>query len=399
MTMLKARIQAFFQMEAASGILLIAASVLALICANTALVDYYQQFLSIPGQVRLGDINVEKPLLLWVNDGLMAVFFFGVGLELKHEFLRGHLTKPSQLVLPGVAALGGIVVPALIYVAFNYQDPYFLQGWAIPSATDIAFALGIIALLGSRVPPMLKVFVMTLAVLDDLGAVIIIALFYTSDLSTRSLAAAAVFTLLLFAMNRLKVRNVAIYVLLGLGLWTSVLKSGVHATLAGIILALSIPMDEKPGEAESPADRMMHGLHPWIGFGIVPIFAFANAGVSLTGLGLSDILHPVPVGIALGLFLGKQLGVFGFAWLMIRLKWAELPAKSWAQLYGAALLCGIGFTMSLFISSLAFAHSGSNVGLTDRLGILAGSLFSAVGGYLVLYYAAQKQEQTVEVPE
>lgn len=397
--MLKARVSAFFKQEAAPGILLIAAACLALIFANSPLVQLYQWLLSVSAQIRVGSLNVEKPLLLWVNDGLMAIFFLGVGLEIKREFIKGHLAKLSQVVLPGVAAIGGIAIPALIYTAFTYDNPEQLKGWAIPSATDIAFSLGILALLGSRIPVALKIFVMTLAVLDDLGAVIIIALFYTSDLSTRSLALAALFTAILFILNRAKVRNTAIYLIVGVALWTSVLKSGVHATLAGIILAMAIPLDSREDQNDSPAEHLMHALHPWIGFAIVPIFAFANAGVSFLGITLENALHPITLGIALGLLLGKPIGIFGFSWLLIKLRLAELPqGTSWTQLLGAAVICGIGFTMSLFISSLAFSHSGATVMLVDRLGILVGSLLAAILGYWILARARPPLPNTVGRP-
>ncbi len=373
------------------GLLLIAATVLAMICANSTLAPLYQSFLSVTGQVRLGGLNVEKPLLLWVNDGLMALFFLAVGLEIKKEFLQGHLADPRQVLLPGLCALGGILVPALIYLAFTYDDPVLRNGWAIPSATDIAFALGVLALVGSRLPPALKVFVMTLAVLDDLGAVVIIALFYTNELSARALAFAAMFTLGLLVLNRARVRSLLPYGIIGLALWTSVLKSGVHATLAGVIIAMAIPLSSAQTDDESPADRLLHDLHPWIVYAIVPLFAFANAGVTLTTLSPDALLHPVPVGIALGLFLGKQLGIFSFAWLLVKSGIAPLPTGvRWQHLYGASVICGIGFTMSLFISSLAFGeHTASLLGV-DRLGILAGSLLSAVLGYLLLRHAATR---------
>lgn len=391
--MLKTQLRAFFQWEPASGVLLMVAAGLALIFANIpATVAWYQDLLSIPFQVSGGSIKIEKPLLLWINDGLMAIFFLSVGLEIKREFIKGHLAKPSQILLPGVAALGGMLLPALIYVTFNYQDAYLLRGWAIPSATDIAFTMGVLALLGSRIPVALKVFVMTLAVLDDLGAVVVIALFYTGDLSTRSLVAALICTALLLVLNRSKVRNTPAYMIVGAVLWVSVLKSGVHATLAGIILAMAIPMDA-PDQEQSIAERLMEALHPWVAFGILPLFAFANAGVSLAGLGLKDVMHPVPVGIALGLFLGKQLGIVGFSWCLIRSGVAMLPTQTtWRQLYGAAILCGIGFTMSLFISSLAFEHSGATVQLADRLGILVGSMLSAIVGYWVLHRSGGRQQ-------
>lgn len=372
-------------MDVQGGLLLITAAVLAMLFANSTLAPAYESFLSITGQVRLGDLNVEKPLLLWVNDGLMALFFLAVGLEIKKEFLQGHLSDPRQVILPGLCALGGILVPALFYLGFNHDDPVFRHGWAIPSATDIAFALGVLALVGSRLPPALKIFVMTLAVLDDLGAVVIIALFYTSDLSTRALALATIFALGLLVLNRSRIRSLMPYGIIGLALWVSVLKSGVHATLAGVVIAMAIPLDRSQPDEESPAERVLHALHPWIIYAIVPLFAFANAGVALGGLSHEDILHPVPVGIALGLFLGKQIGIFSFAWLLVKSGVAQLPERtSWLQLYGASVICGIGFTMSLFISSLAFSDHGASLQMVDRLGILAGSMLSAVLGYLIL---------------
>lgn len=381
----------FLQTELGSGMLLISAAVLAIIFANTSLVGIYQWLLSIPAQVSVGSIAVHKPLLLWINDGLMALFFLSVGLEIKKEFLFGHLRQRSQLVLPLVAAIGGIAVPALIYAAFNHADPVARHGWAIPSATDIAFALGVLALLGDRIPPALKIFVMALAVLDDLGAVIIIAIFYTAELSLHSLYFAGGIAALLFVMNRFGIRRAGIFLLVGIFLWVSVLKSGVHATLTGIAIALALPADTRDGEKESPAEVVLRTLHPWVILLILPAFAFANAGVSLKGLALSDVFGPVPLGIGLGLFLGKQFGIFLVAWLLIRLRLAQLPANTnWLQLYGAAVLCGIGFTMSLFISSLAFGHSGASVQLTDRLGILMGSVLSAVAGYFILRQAAAK---------
>lgn len=391
--MTQERLTRFFLSELGGGILLISAATLAIIFANTSLVEAYQWLLSVPVQVRVNTLDVHKPLLLWINDGLMALFFLSVGLEIKKEFMFGHLRQPSQIVLPAAAALGGIAAPALVYLFFNHADPVASHGWAIPSATDIAFALGVLALLGNRVPLALRIFVMTLAVLDDLGAVVIIALFYTDDLSLRSLYLASMFTALLFAMNRFGIRRIGLYALVGLLLWVSVLKSGVHATLAGIVIALALPADKHGDEAHSPTDHVLENLHPWIVLLVLPAFAFANAGVSLSGLSYDDIFGPVPMGISLGLFAGKQIGIFGVAFLLIKLKLAKLPeGVNWLQLYGASVLCGIGFTMSLFISSLAFSHSGSDVGLTDRLGILMGSVFAAVVGYLILRVASKKED-------
>ncbi len=370
--------------EVQAGVLLILATVLALLLANTRGVDFYEWLLSIPVQVRVGALDINKPLLLWVNDGLMALFFLVVGLEIKREMAHGHLRSLRQMALPGFAAVGGMVVPALIYVALNHHDPVLLRGWAIPSATDIAFALGVLALLGSRVPPALKAFVMALAVMDDLGAVIIIALFYTSQLSLLSLSVVAAMTAVLILLNRCGVRRTAPYIVVGVLLWVSVLKSGVHATLAGVVIALAIPVS-RDADGDSPAEHLEHALQPWVAYAIVPIFAFANAGVSLLGLDASALASSVFQGIVLGLFVGKQLGIFAFSWLCVRLGWATLPeGAGWRQLYGAAVLCGIGFTMSLFISSLAFQHSGGSVALVDRLGVLLGSLLSALAGYFIL---------------
>ncbi|WP_068857514.1 Na+/H+ antiporter NhaA [Perlucidibaca aquatica] len=370
--------------EVQSGLLLLTATALALILANSAGVGLYQELLSIPVQVRVGALDIDKSLLLWINDGLMAMFFLMVGLEIKREVVHGHLSSLRKLALPGFAAIGGMLVPALIYASLNWHDPVLLQGWAIPSATDIAFALGVLAMLGSRVPPALKAFVLALAVMDDLGAVIIIALFYTSQLSVLSLSVAAAATSVLVLLNVLGVRRIAIYMVVGVVLWISVLKSGVHATLAGVVIALAMPV-RHDADGHSPAESLEHALHPWVAFFIVPVFAFANAGVSLQGVGAEVFSNSVFQGIFLGLVLGKQLGIFAFSWLCIRLGWATLPENtSYRQLYGAAVLCGIGFTMSLFISSLAFQHSGSSVELVDRLAVLMASILSACWGYAVL---------------
>jgi NhaA family Na+:H+ antiporter len=370
--------------EVKSGLLLLTATALALILANSAGVGLYQELLSIPVQVRVGALDIDKSLLLWINDGLMAMFFLMVGLEIKREVVHGHLSSLKHLALPGFAAIGGMVVPAIIYASLNWHDPVLLQGWAIPSATDIAFALGVLALLGSRVPPALKAFVLALAVMDDLGAVIIIALFYTSQLSVLSLSVAAAATSVLVLLNVMGIRRIAIYMVVGMVLWVSVLKSGVHATLAGVVIALAMPV-RHDADGHSPAESLEHALHPWVAFFIVPVFAFANAGVSLQGVGAEVFSNSVFQGIFLGLVLGKQLGIFAFSWLCIRLGWATLPqGTSYRQLYGAAVLCGIGFTMSLFISSLAFQHSGSSVELVDRLAVLLASILSACWGYAVL---------------
>ncbi len=380
----------FFQQESAGGILLIAAALLALIMINTPMLSgLYNSLLQTPVVIQIGNFAIAKPLLLWINDGLMAVFFFLVGLELKREILEGSLSSPAQIVLPAVGALAGIAVPALIYAWFNHDDPTRLRGWAIPTATDIAFALGIVALLGRRVPASLKLFLMTLAVLDDIGAIVIIALFFTAELSATALVVAGSSLLILFAMNRRGVMDTAAYLLIGVIMWASLLKSGVHATLAGVALAFMIPLRNPRDPKHSPLHGLEHDLQPIVAFVILPVFAFANAGVPLADMSLASLMEPVTLGIILGLFVGKQVGVFLVSWLLIKLKWAKLPeGATWAQLYGIALLCGIGFTMSLFIASLAFEHVGQEYTESVRLGILSASLLSAVAGYLVLRVAS-----------
>ena len=382
-------IRTFLRRESSAGILLFIAAVLALICANSPLAAIYGSLIDTPFEIRLGEAELAKPLILWINDGLMAVFFFLVGLELKREIFVGELSNRRKLMLPLFAAIGGMAIPSGIYVLMNWGDPKALNGWAIPAATDIAFALGILALLGRRVPVALKVFLVSLAIIDDIGAIAIIALFYTESLAIGSLLVAVPVIAGLFILNRRKVVRRIPYILLGLILWVAVLKSGVHATLAGIALAAFIPLQGR-GENEhaSPLRELEHALHPWVAFGILPIFAFANSGVSLAGLSFGSLLAPVPLGIALGLFLGKQLGVFTFSWLAIRLGMAELPDRvRWSGLYGVSLLTGVGFTMSLFIASLAFEETGNlDYVVNDRLGILLGSTASALAGLLVLRF-------------
>ena len=373
----------FFQLEAASGLLLIAAAVLALIINNSPLSWLYNGLLDTPVVAQIGALKIAKPLLLWINDGLMALFFLLIGLEVKREVLEGHLSKPSQIVLPGAAAIGGMLVPALIYWFLNKDNPPALNGWAIPTATDIAFALGVLALLGKRVPVSLKLFLMTLAIIDDLGAIIVIALFYSSELSSLSLMLAGAALIGLFALNRLGVRQLGPYLLLGLFLWVCVLKSGVHATLAGVALAFFIPVKGNDPE-HSPLATLEHALHGWVAFGILPLFAFANAGVSLQGMNLQSFLQPVPLGIAAGLLLGKTVGVLGLTAIAVFTRMARLPeGANWGQLLGVAVLCGIGFTMSLFVGSLAFTPDVSPYAGQDRMGILTGSLLAAVLGYLI----------------
>ncbi len=378
----------FFQLEAAGGLLLIAAAALALIINNSPLSWLYNAFLETPVESRIGALQIAKPLLLWINDGLMALFFLVIGLEVKREVLEGHLSKPSQIVLPGAAAIGGMLVPALIYVALNTGNAEALNGWAIPMATDIAFALGVLALLGKRVPVSLKLFLMTLAIIDDLGAIIVIALVYSGELSQVSLILAAVSIITLIAMNRSGVSRLAPYMLVGLVLWVCVLKSGIHATLAGVVLAFCIPL--RTSSKASPLLTLEHGLHPWVAYGILPLFAFANAGVSLAGVTMDSFTHSVPLGIAAGLLLGKTLGVFGLTWLAVKTRMASLPKEAnWGHVLGVSILCGIGFTMSLFVGSLAFEPGVSAYAGEDRMGILTGSILSAIIGYGVMVIACK----------
>lgn len=387
-------ISEFLRLESASGILLLLAMVIAMGLSNSPLSSLYTHFLQIPVVVQFGALEINKPLLLWINDGLMAVFFFLVGLELKREILEGELSNPAQIALPLAGAIGGMAIPAAIYAYMNMNDAIALQGWAIPAATDIAFALGILMLLGKRVPTSLKIFLMTLAVFDDVGAIVVIAIFYTSDLSVLSLSVAGVALFVLVLMNRLGVTRIAAFIIVGLIMWVSVLKSGVHATLAGVLLAAMIPLKVKNGSDYSPLRRMEADLHPTVAFFILPLFAFANTGLDFSKFTVESITHPVPLGVALGLFFGKQIGVFIFSWLAIKSRIATKPNDvSWFALYGIAILCGIGFTMSLFIGSLAFEHGGLPATIDERVGILLGSFISAIGGYIVLHYALPKKAQ------
>ena len=386
------KIATFIKSDTTAGVLLVIATIAALIMQNSPLSEVYNNFLHTPVAIKFGNLEIAKPLILWVNDGLMAIFFFLIGLEVKREVSQGHLSSISKVTLPIIAAIGGMVVPALIYIAFNGEDSFALNGWAIPTATDIAFALGILALLGSRVPASLKVFLMALAIIDDLGAIVIIALFYTSELSTLSITIAAIALAVLFILNRLNVASKAAYILVGIVLWVSVLKSGVHATLAGVALAFMIPLKStnSSGKSFSMLKEMEHGLHYWVSLFILPLFAFVNAGVSLKGVSMQDMLNPVPLGIMLGLFLGKQLGVFGFSFIAIKLGFAKLPDSSnFKQLYGVAILTGIGFTMSLFIDSLAF-NDTQIYHYADKLAILLGSFTSGVVGYIALKVFTKK---------
>ena len=379
-------IEGFIKKESTAGILLIIVTIAALILENSGLSDLYNHFLHTHVEIRFGSLQIAKPLLLWVNDGLMAVFFFLIGLEVKREVLEGQLSSIKQVALPGIAALGGMIMPAVVFILINQSESFAMKGWAIPTATDIAFALGILSLLGNRVPVSLKLFLMALAIIDDLGAIIIIALFYTTDLSTVSIAVASASLVVLFVMNRAGVVKKAAYILVGIVLWVSVLKSGVHATLAGVALSFFIPLNstDKEGRKFSIAKEMEYDLHYWVAFLILPLFAFVNAGVSLKGISLKDMLDTVPMGIMLGLFIGKQAGVFGFSYVAIKLGWASLPkGSSWFQLYGVAVLTGIGFTMSLFVDSLAY-NDTQIYHYADKLAILLGSFLSGLAGYLML---------------
>ena len=383
------RFKAFIDSEAASSLPLLVATILALALANSPLASNIHGLLDAKLALTYSGVGLAKPLVLWINDGLMAVFFLLVGLEIKREVVEGELSQPSQVALPIAGALGGMIVPGLIYVGLNWGDAVALRGWAIPAATDIAFSLGVLAALGSRVPLALKVFLTTLAIVDDLGAIVIIAIFYTSQLSLQALALAGVCIVGLAVLNRAGVRRLGPYMMVGVVLWVSVLESGVHATVAGVVLAMFIPL-KAAGEAEGarPAIQLEHALKPWSAWFIMPVFAFANAGLSLADLSLSSLVERVPLGIIAGLFLGKQIGIVLGAGLLVMLGLATLPAgASWRRLYGVAILGGIGFTMSLFIGTLAYVDGtrASEV----RLGVLVGSLLSALVGYAVLRWPSR----------
>ena len=381
-------LEEFIKKESSAGITLIFVTILALLLKNSPLSELYNLFLHTPVEIRFGALHIDKPLYLWINDGLMAIFFLLIGLEVKREIIEGHLSTVSQVMLPGIAAVGGMVVPALFYIYFNQDQPLGMQGWAIPTATDIAFALGILSLLGKRVPASLKVFLLALAIIDDLGAIIIIAIFYTVELSTMSISVALLSIATLIIMNRRGVVKKAAYIIVGMILWVSVLKSGVHATLAGVALAFTIPLKstDKEGNEFSLSKSIEHDLHFWVAFFVLPMFAFVNAGVDLRQVSFENMLGPVPLGIMAGLFLGKQIGVFGFSFIAIKLKLASLPANSsWLQLYGVAVLTGIGFTMSLFVDSLAFKDDALYE-YADRLAILLASFMSGIVGYLLLRF-------------
>ncbi|HGO5856239.1 TPA: Na+/H+ antiporter NhaA [Mannheimia haemolytica] len=385
------KLKEFLKSEASGGVLLLVFAFAAIVCANTSLSDFYFEFLQTIVSVQFGEFALNKPLLLWVNDGLMAVFFTLVGLEVKKELFEGSLSSYKKAIFPAIAAVGGMIVPAIIYWAINQNHPEFHNGWAIPMATDIAFAVGIVALLGARVPLALKTFLLALAIIDDLGAIVVIAIFYSQEISVQALTIAAIAIIGLVLLNRFKVTSLCAYLVVGLVLWTSVLKSGVHATLAGVIIGFCVPLKGKHGER--PAEELEHILAPWCAYMILPIFAFANAGVYLLEMGMEQLSSPLPLGIALGLIIGKTLGVFGFSYLAVLFRLASLPqGVNFKQIFAIAVLCGIGFTMSMFLASLAFdvSEAGESITALARLGILLGSAVSAILGYTLLRMATKQ---------
>ena len=388
---LSAAIESFIRLESAGGLLLILATLLAMVAANTPLASLYELLLDTRVAVRVGEAGIDKPLLLWINDGLMAVFFFLIGLEVKREILEGELSSRERIGLPALGALGGILGPACIYAALNWRVPAAMDGWAIPVATDIAFALALLAAFGTRVPISLKAFLLALAIFDDLAAIAIIAVFYTGDLAPGTLPVAGLALLAGVLLNWRGVTNVTAYVLLGIVLWVAVLKSGVHATLAGVLIAFCIPL--RDGNGHETLKDLEHDLHAPVAFGILPLFAFANAGISFAGIGWGHLMNPVTLGIALGLFLGNPIGILGLVGLAVLFRVTSLPdGVTWGQLTGVAFACGIGFTMSLFIAGLAFEHGGGAFWAADKLGILIGSLASAAVGFAVLAATLRKAE-------
>ncbi|WP_369309917.1 Na+/H+ antiporter NhaA [Providencia rettgeri] len=385
-------IRKFLRLEAAGGLLLIIAAIVALIMANTPLQGIYQQFLNIPVSIKISEFGLDKPLILWINDFLMAIFFLVVGLEVKRELLEGSLAGRDKAIFPAIAALGGMIAPALLYLLFNGGNEITQQGWAIPAATDIAFALGVMALLGKRVPTELKVFLLALAIIDDLGVIVIIAFFYTSSVSLVALSLAALCIAILAAMNWRQVENTAAYLVIGLVLWVCILKSGVHATLAGVIVGFLIPL--RGTNQTKPSEELEHVLHPWVVYLILPIFAFANSGVQLQGVTLDGLLSPLPLGVAVGLIFGKPIGIFLFSWVSVKLGFAKLPESiNLKQVFAVSVLCGIGFTMSIFITGLAFDGMDEVYSTYSRLGILIGSTVAALMGYFMLRAVLPKQKQ------
>ncbi len=387
------QLKKFLQLESASGILLLAFAMLAMVCANTPLKDLYFDFLSMPVSIQIGLFSIHKPLLMWVNDGFMAVFFVLVGLEVKREMMVGAISSYQKAIFPAIGALGGMVVPALVFTLINHNSPEFQQGWAIPMATDIAFAVGVLGLLGKRVPFALKIFLLALAIIDDLGAIVVIAIFFSHDLSTTALISAGIAIATLIIMNRMRVTAICAYMVVGLILWASVLKSGVHATLAGVIIGFCVPLKGKNGE--EPLAHFEHILAPWCAFVILPLFAFSNAGVSLSGMSLNTLFSPLTMGVALGLIVGKTLGVFSFSFLAVKLGIAQLSEGiNFKQIFAVSILCGIGFTMSMFLAGLAFGGDeadGRFISLA-RLGILIGSGISAIVGYYLLKHFTKPEK-------
>jgi len=376
--------QSFIRLESAGGILLFMAAFAAILMANSPFAGLYHWFLNVPVAVSVSSFEIAKPLQLWINDGLMALFFFLVGLELKREVVEGELSDPRNIVLPGIGAIGGMVAPALLYLVFNYEDPYARHGWAIPAATDIAFALGVLALLGSRVPVALKVFLTSLAIIDDIGAIIVIALFYTSKISVTALITAAVCIPFLWYLNHKNITSKGLYFFFGLIMWAATLKSGVHATLAGVVLAMFIPMRDNSNPKYSPLKRLEHDFHSVVAYFVLPVFAFANAGITFTGMTSEQIFHSVPLGVAVGLFIGKPLGIFGLCYIAIKAGFKLPEGMTPRTLFATSLICGIGFTMSLFIGSLAFGDPSTHAAFDERIGILFGSLLSGLAGFILL---------------
>ncbi|MGG4608057.1 Na+/H+ antiporter NhaA [Providencia sp. Me31A] len=386
-------IRKFLRLEAAGGLLLIIAAIVALIMANSPLQGVYQQFLDVPVSIKISEFGLDKPLILWINDFLMAIFFLVVGLEVKRELLEGSLSGRDKAIFPAIAALGGMIAPALIYLLFNGGDSVTQQGWAIPAATDIAFALGVMALLGKRVPTELKVFLLALAIIDDLGVIVIIAFFYTSSVSLVALGLSALCIAVLCVMNWRRVENTAAYLVIGLILWVCILKSGVHATLAGVIVGFLIPL--RGTNQTKPSEELEHVLHPWVVYLILPIFAFANSGVQLQGVTFDGLLTPLPLGVAAGLIFGKPIGIFLFSWVSVKLGFAKLPESiNLKQVFAVSVLCGIGFTMSIFITGLAFDGLDEAYSTYSRLGILIGSTLAALLGYFMLRVVLPKQKES-----
>ncbi|MEZ5351964.1 MAG: Na+/H+ antiporter NhaA [Bryobacteraceae bacterium] len=397
MPLFMVRVYGFLASEAAAGVVLILAAALAMTMANSPWQHFYQALLDVPAEVRIGSFSLTKPILLWINDGLMAVFFFLVGLEVKYETRAGSLSNLRRAALPAFAAAGGMAIPSLVYSALNWSDPAALEGWAIPASTDIAFALGILALAGNS-PPALRAFLLSVAIFDDLGAVVIIAMFYTGSLSQLALAAAAILFAGVVILNRLGVTSAGMYLLFGVPMWVCLLKSGIHATLAGVLVAIMIPGSAPARAIQSPPSPLLSSptlsplkhieryLNPWVKFGVLPVFAFANAGVPLGGSSISDLWHPVALGIALGLLIGKPIGILAASFAAVRLGYAVLPdGVGWPRLAGASLLCGVGFTMSLFIASLAFERDGAFTSLgLERIGVLSGSILASLAGFIAI---------------